>query len=63
MAEKAGMTEVDKQRIAETIEKLTAGSPKTIHEKEMQEKRSLEVAEMLKKCISFSFEQRQEMKR
>lgn len=41
MAEKAGMTEVDKKKIAETIDKMTAGTPKALHEKEMQEKRSL----------------------
>ena len=31
MAEKAGMSEVDKQSIAEKVERLTAGSPKTLH--------------------------------
>ena len=35
MAEKAGMTEVDKKKIAETIDKMTAGTPKALHEKEM----------------------------
>jgi len=33
MSEKAGMTSVDKKSIAETIERLTAGSPKSLHEK------------------------------
>ncbi len=33
MAEKAGMADVDKSIIAEKIAKLTAGTPKSIHEK------------------------------
>ena len=33
MNEKAGMAEIDKKKIAETIERMTAGSPKTLHEK------------------------------
>jgi hypothetical protein len=33
MNEKAGMSEVDKKRIADTIERITAGTPKAIHEK------------------------------
>lgn len=63
MAEKAGMKEVDLKNVSEIIEKLTAGSPKTLHEKEMQEKRSLEVAEMLRKCMSYSVEQKEQMKK
>jgi hypothetical protein len=35
------MGDVDKQTIAEKIERLTAGTPKTVHEKEMQQKRAL----------------------
>lgn len=63
MNEKAGMSEVDKQNIADTIERLTAGTPKSIHEKEMQEKRQLEIAEMLRKCLAFTSEQREQMKK
>lgn len=58
MNEKAGMSAIDKNKIAETVEKLTAGSPKTIHQKEMQDKRNIEVAEMLRKCLNFTHEQR-----
>jgi hypothetical protein len=39
--EKAGMDQVDKRSIAQTIERLTAGTPKSLHEKEMQEKRAI----------------------
>lgn len=42
---------------------MTAGSPKTIHEKEMQDKRSLEVIDMLKKCLMYDEEQRDQIKR
>lgn len=63
MSEKAGMGQVDKKTIAETIEKLTAGTPKSLHEQEMQQKRSLEVTEMLKKCFAFSIEQKEVIKK
>lgn len=31
MGQKAGMNEIDKDRIAKTIERMTLGSPKYIH--------------------------------
>ena len=63
MNEKAGMAAIDKATIATTIERLTAGTPKALHEKEMQQKRELEVTEMLKKCLSFNDAQKHEMKK
>ena len=63
MNEKAGMASIDKATIAATIERLTAGTPKALHEKEMQEKRELEVAEMLKKCLSYSEAQKDQIKK
>ena len=41
MNEKAGMGSIDKATIAATIERLTAGTPKALHEKEMQENRCI----------------------
>jgi len=49
--------------IAETIEKLTAGTPKSVHEEEMHQKRFLEVAEMLQKCLAFSIDQKDIIKK
>lgn len=63
MCEKAGMKEIDKKTIAEKIEKLTAGTPKALHEQELQQKRSIEVAEMLKKCLAFTADQKEVIKR
>lgn len=39
LAEKAGMAQVDKDKIAEIVQKLTEGSPKSLYEKEMTQKR------------------------
>jgi hypothetical protein len=36
MSEKAGMIDCDKKAIADKIEKITEGTPKSIHEKEMK---------------------------
>lgn len=43
MSEKAGMSANDKQAIAAKIDKITAGTPKSLHEKEMNYKRNAEI--------------------
>lgn len=62
MALKAGMDSVNKEAIAKKVAELTAGTPKDLHEKELQKKRSLEVSTMLQKVMEFSIEQKQHMK-
>ena len=41
MNPKAGMALINQHDVAHTIQRLTAGSPKYIHEQEMQQKRSI----------------------
>ena len=62
MSEKAGMQKVDAKSIAEKVAQLTAGTPKDLHEKEMEKKRTLEVTDMLSKVLNFTSEQKVELR-
>ncbi len=44
---KAGMGSVNAESIAKVVAELTSGTPKDLHEKELEKKRSLEVASMV----------------
>ena len=44
---KAGMGSVHAESIAKVVAERTSGTPKDLHEKELEKKRSLEVASMV----------------
>lgn len=55
---KAGMNSINAEHIAKVVSELTTGTPKDLHQKELERKRSLEVASMLEKVMKFSQEDR-----
>lgn len=56
MGAKAGMGSVNAETIAKVVAEMTNGTPKDLHEKELEKKRSLEVASMLEKIMKYSKE-------